>query len=142
MNIYVASSWRNEHQQSVVRDLRSEGYEVYDYRNPPNKAGFGWEQIDGGHKTWSMDQYMNALKHPLAQAGFNSDFDAMKEADACVMVTPTGSSAHLELGWFVGQGKPTIIYFTTIREPELMIKMVDCFCFSIQEVVSALKEIK
>lgn len=31
MKVYVASSWRNEHQQSVVKALRNAGHDVYDY---------------------------------------------------------------------------------------------------------------
>ena len=32
--IYVASSWRNREQPSVVKALREAGHEVYDFRNP------------------------------------------------------------------------------------------------------------
>ena len=34
MRIYVASSWRNLYQPTVVTALRQEGYEVYDFRYP------------------------------------------------------------------------------------------------------------
>ena len=44
--IYVATSWRNEEQPNMVNMLRADGHEVYDFRNPPGQAGFGWEQID------------------------------------------------------------------------------------------------
>ncbi len=47
-------------------------------------------------------------------------------ADACVLLLPCGRSAHLELGWFVGQGKATcILHSHEMMEPELMSKMVD-----------------
>ena len=39
MKTYVASSWRNSHQQSVVHVLRTAGHEVYDFRNPPHGRG-------------------------------------------------------------------------------------------------------
>lgn len=46
-NIYVASSWRNDYQPIVVRELRSEGHEVYDFRNPSHgDKGFQWSDID------------------------------------------------------------------------------------------------
>jgi hypothetical protein len=32
MKIYVASSWRNERQQDVVKTLRAANHEVYDFR--------------------------------------------------------------------------------------------------------------
>ena len=31
MKVYVASSWRNERQQEIVRALREAGHDVYDH---------------------------------------------------------------------------------------------------------------
>ena len=94
--IYVASSWRNQHQPQVVSFLREQGHEVYDFRHPAGKTGFQWSQIDEDWENWSTDQYRAALEHPIAQAGFKSDFDAMQWADVCVLVLPCGRSAHSE----------------------------------------------
>ena len=47
--IYVASSWRNEYQQEVVKVLRELGHEVYDFKNPEGRTGFQWSAID---KDW------------------------------------------------------------------------------------------
>lgn len=44
--IYVASSWRNDFQPTVVKYLREAGYDVYDFKNPPNRSGFAWSSID------------------------------------------------------------------------------------------------
>lgn len=44
--VYVASSWRNQHQPQVVSFLREQGHEVYDFRHPAGKTGFQWSQID------------------------------------------------------------------------------------------------
>lgn len=71
--IYVASSWRNQHQPQVVSFLREQGHEVYDFRHPAGKTGFQWSQIDEDWENWSTDQYRAALEHPIAQAGFKSD---------------------------------------------------------------------
>jgi len=49
------------------------------------------------------------------------------------LVLPCGRSAHLELGWFCGQGKQTIVLLDQM-EPELMVKMVDHICISLDEV--------
>ena len=44
--IYVASSWRNQHQPRVVGLLRELGHEVYDFLNPePGNAGFRWLDV-------------------------------------------------------------------------------------------------
>lgn len=108
MRIYVASSWRNERQPSIVEQLRAAGHEVYDFRHPPrgDHLGFSWSEVDPEWKSWRTDQYIRALEHPVARAGFDSDFGAMQEAEGCVLVLPSGRSAHLEAGYFVGAGKP------------------------------------
>ncbi len=107
MKLYVASSWRNPHQPEIVRNLRVQGHEVYDFRHPPggDHLGFSWSDIDPDWPSWSADQYVAALGHPIAAAGFESDFEAMRWADAGVLVLPCGRSAHLEAGYFVGAGK-------------------------------------
>jgi len=110
MRIYVASSWRNPFQPYVVSTLRSEGHEVYDFRNPTEgDNGFHWREIDGGWQEWSSERYVAALSHPVAEAGFKKDRDALDWCEACVLVLPCGRSAHLELGYAIGQKKPSAI---------------------------------
>ena len=126
MNIYIASSWRNPYQPQVVTDLQDLGYEVYDFRNPPNEyGGFSWAEIDPNWQLWTPSQYRQALTHPRARDGFRSDMEALYAADAVILVNPCGRSAHLEAGWAAGDGKPTLLYLPpgTYNEPELMYSM-------------------
>lgn len=128
MKLYVASSWRNAHQPAVVKLLREEGHEVYDFRNPePGDHGFAWSDLDRAWETWTPDVYVEMLDHAIACRVFLKDYTAMKEADACVLVLPCGRSAHLEAGYFVGAGKPLVIYYpaTDRVEPELMYRMAE-----------------
>src|SRR5277367_740588 len=105
MNIYVASSWRNDYQQGVVKALREDGHEVYDFKNPaPGNNGFGWREIDHYWQSWTAEEYVEYLSHPLAEAGFKSDMDALTSCEACVMVMPCGPSASMEMGWAAGAG--------------------------------------
>lgn len=132
--IYVASSWRNERQPAVVKALHLDGHIVYDFKNPrPNDHGFHWSEIDPNWQQWTMEQYRDALDHGVAKRGFASDLNAMKWADTFVLVLPCGRSAHLELGWACGQGKQTLILLDKM-EPELMVKMVDHICTSLDEL--------
>ena len=134
MKVYVATSWRNEVQPAVVKALQAEGHEVYDFRNPaPGDNGFHWSEIDPGWKDWNPIQFAVALDHPIAVAGFNTDMNALKDADACVLVMPCGRSAHLEMGYAVGAGKLTVI-LTSDGEPELMYKMADYLAHSIEDM--------
>ena len=139
MKIYVASSWRNEMQPEVVMVLRLAGHEVYDFRNPRDgDSGFSWSQIDPDWQNWTPAQYVEALKHPIARAGYRSDFDAMEWADAFVLVQPCGRSAHLELGWACGAGKRTAMLLAD-GEPELMAKMCDLMALSMDDVIAWLE---
>ena len=120
--IYVASSWRNDVQPYAVELFRSRGNEVYDFKNPrPGDNGFHWSEIDPAWLGWNPEVYRDLLRHPIARAGFESDFDAMKWADTFVLLLPCGRSAHLEAGWTIGAGKPTLIVLHEDKfEPELM----------------------
>ena len=126
MKIYVASSWRNNHQPTVVSMLRELGHSVYDFKHPePGHDGFHWSEIDGGWQDWDVNRYRTALDHPIALRGYGKDMAAMEAAHGCVVVMPCGRSAHLEAGWFCGRGRPCWFYYpaTVMVEPELMAKM-------------------
>jgi hypothetical protein len=125
MKIYLASSWRNAYQAAVLAELRAAGHEVYDFKNPgPGNTGFGWQQANL-YGDLTVHKLRAALSHPLAELGFSFDFDAMKWADACVLLLPSGMSAHLEAGWMAGAGKIVAVLAPEIREPELMYKCFD-----------------
>lgn len=139
MKVYVASSWRNQRQPAVVAALRAAGHEVYDFRNPaPDLLGFSWKHCEGDPPPWSAEKTREVLSHPRAEQGFNADFDAMKWADAVVMVQPCGRSAALELGWGCGAGKRTAVLMDDGQEPELMLKCADKLCASLDEVLAFL----
>jgi hypothetical protein len=122
MNIYVASSWRNDYQPKVVKRLRELGYEVYDFKDAD---GFHWSEIDQDWKNWTAGKYVAALDHPCAKRGFKRDMSALEHCDACVMVMPCGPSASMEMGWAKGAGKLVAVYVPATREPDLMVKMAD-----------------
>lgn len=134
MNIYVASSWRNDFQPGVINRLRQEGYDPYDFKNPrKDDHGFHWSEIDPEWKTWPPKSFAEALVHPLAEKGFASDMGALRSCDLCILVLPCGRSAHAEAGWAAGAGKKTIVFFppnVPQQEPELMYKMFDYICVS------------
>jgi hypothetical protein len=136
--IYVASSWKNEMQPIVVLTLRETGNEVYDFRKPKEgDTGFHWSQIDPSWQNWTPEKYKECLSHPVVKTGYKSDFNAMEWADIFVGVQPFGRSASLEMGWAAGKGKKTILLLAN-GEPELMVKMIDHICCSIEEVVNVI----
>ncbi len=126
IKIYVASSWRNKYQQDVVATLRSKGHEVYDFKNPvAGENGFSWKEIHPNWQQWTVNEFVQGLMHPVACHGFQRDKDALEWCNICVLVLPSGMSAHLEAGWCAGQGKRVLVYAPELKEPELMYKLFD-----------------
>ena len=139
--IYIASSWRNSYYPEVVERLRREGFQVYDFRNPPHGgSGFHWTDIDGNAPNWTFEQYAEGLHHPKAERQFSADMEALEAAETCVLVLPCGRSAHTEAGWMAGAGRRVIAYIPEMVEPELMYKLFDGVVGSLDELVSCLKK--
>ena len=143
MKVYVASSWRNPDQPKVVEALIGAGHQVYDFRNPSmgpgaRGKGFHWSEIDPDWKSWTPQQFIAGLDHQTAIDGCASDLAGMLWCDAVVCVMPCGRSAHLELGWGIGFGKRTAILLSD-GEPELMYRLVEKLCTSVEEVLHWLK---
>lgn len=141
MNIYVASSWRNNYQPEVVAQLRSDGHTVYDFKD---SEGFHWSEVDKSWKHWisSISDYLTGLQHPAAIRGYNRDMKALQECDVCVYVMPCGVSASLEAGWAAGAGKLLIVYVPELREPDLMVKMAALVTDNLLTVRNYIKQFK
>lgn len=130
-------------QPGIVHILRELGHEVYDFKNPPLlpgevdflSNGFHWSDIDPNWLTWSCNRYREALTHPLAEAGFESDFAGMQWADVGIMLLPCGRSANTEAGWMKGAGKTVYVLQLDPAEPELMYKIYDGIIVTIDELI-------
>lgn len=135
--IYVASSWRNTYQPRIIALVNQCGHQVYDFRNPPNKAGFHWKDIEEDWESWTPEQYKKLLlTTPDASFGYTADRRAMQWADVGLLVLPSGRSAHLEAGYFHGASKRLIIYMPEKVEPELMYLMADEIAITEQELIN------
>lgn len=138
MKIYVASSWRNPIQPEVVKTLREKKHQVYDFKNP--ESHFNWRETASEHELNDANAFTAMLtRSKLCSEAFMSDMNALDQADVVILVLPCGRSAHLELGYAVGQQKPTLVLLDNpISEPELMYLMNTRLCTSIEEVADAL----
>ncbi len=133
--IYLASSWRNIERVKVAATyLRGNGFEVYDFTEADNQgAAFHWTDIDPEWKSWTPEAFREKLWHPIADRGFNRDFDELQRCDALVLLLPCNRSAHLELGYAIGAGKPTVVVLAD-GEPELMYRAVGHVALDLDEV--------
>jgi nucleoside 2-deoxyribosyltransferase len=144
INVYVASSWRNGFYPDVIKALQEMPsamlpMNLYDFRNPPERSGFAWSEIDPDWKLWSFKEYSKALEHPVAQAGYDSDMSHVESADVVILVLPAGASAHSEAGYAAGKGKMVYVLFPPDRslwEPELMYKMYYRCFQTVAEVIN------
>ncbi len=138
-HIYLASSWRNEYQPNMVSLLRDAGHQVYDFRNPPDRAGFGWERLNANWESWTVKEYIEALEDPIAEAGFRSDMDNLSAADLTILLLPSGRSAHTEAAWHRGYGAPVIVHIPEPVEPELMYKMFNAITSDTESLLRLLE---
>ncbi len=128
--IYLASSWRNARQPSLVRALRDAGHEVYDFHNPPNGLNGGSHWADTGALLWAVER------------------QGLEWCDTCVLSLPCGRKAHLELGSAEGRGKRTIILAAeghrhptlnpADEEPDRMYLFADGLVADVDELLGAL----
>ena len=141
--IYLASSWRNKLQQQIVSIIRENGHQVYDFKHPKDGImGFSWAEIDPNWEKWNIEEYKKALFNPCAERGFKRDFNAMKDADVCVLLLPCGKSAHTEAGWMKGHGKKVVVLMTQPQEAELMYKLFDKVFSNTSELVRYLNDLE
>jgi hypothetical protein len=138
--IYLASSWRNPDHPKVVELLREAGHKVYDFRHPnPKDTAFSWGDIAAGWLDWTPDEFIAGLEHPIAEAGYQSDKAALHWCDGCILLLPCNRSAHLEAGYCIGRGKPTMIVLSEGNfEPELMYLMADVVVPDINSILPKL----
>jgi nucleoside 2-deoxyribosyltransferase len=134
-NIYLATSWKNEHYYRVLTLLRDNGHEVYDFR----EKGFVFSSIAPNLDLLTAAQQVELLKNPIAQEAYDKDKAALEWADILVLLYPCGSDAHLELGYIAGQGKFTIVYINEGYVLGLMDKVCDKFVFSDAELIEAVR---
>lgn len=140
MKLYVATSWKNPHYESVVADLRLYGHKVHDWRNPPTGGkGFGWSQVsDMDPENCSTSELAEVHAHPTAQQGFASDMLGLFWCEACILLLPSGNSAHIEAGYAKGCGKPLYILRPVPTKADLMHLMADQIFGNVEGLLNAL----
>jgi nucleoside 2-deoxyribosyltransferase len=104
--VYVIGSLRNPAIPLVAFNLRAQGLEVFDdwYAAGP-KADDHWKSYEQGRGR----NFIQALQGRAATNVFRFDKANLDRCDAAVLVLPAGKSGHMELGYFLGCGKPGYI---------------------------------
>jgi nucleoside 2-deoxyribosyltransferase len=110
VKIYLIGSLRNPHIPEVGNYFRLNGFDVFDdWYSPGPETDDCWQ----GYEKLRGRNYLEALKGHHAQHAFELDKKHLDAADVAVLVLPCGKSAHLELGYIIGSGKPGFILLET-----------------------------
>lgn len=135
--VYVAGSLRNPTVPVVGQELRAADFDVLDeWHSAGEKADDAWQSYEQARGR----TFVEALHSRAAENTFYFDRAYLDLSDAVVMVAPAGRSAHLELGYMCGRGKPTFILATDEPERyEVMPKFADGVFSDVSSVVAALK---
>lgn len=105
--IYLAGSMRNRDGiLSVATALEAAGFRVFhSWINPGPETDDQWMEWQ---KALGRD-YFEAMDDPHVRNVYKFDLEWLGRSDALVMVGPAGRSAHGELGYMCGRGKPTFV---------------------------------
>ena len=136
--IYLMGSLANENIPFIGNRIRKMGFEVYDDWWSPGPLA------DSYLKHYAKIRglgYKETLATHAAKHIYQFDKGLMDNADIGVLVMNAGKSAHLELGYFVGCGKPGYILFD--KEPskiDIMYQFATDIFFNIEELIEELKK--
>lgn len=130
-SVYLIGSLRNPALPLVATELRKVVKVFDDWYAAGPTADDAWQAYEQrrGHS------YSEALQGLAAHHVFAFDHYHLKRCDAAVLVLPAGKSAHLELGWMLGQGKPGWILVDTPERWDVMYKFATGIAASMDELV-------
>ena len=140
MKVYIIGALKNPNIPQFANELKERGFEPF-----ADWHGAGPDADDclrryGRERGWS---YSEVLQSHAAKNIFAFDKRHIDAADATVMLAPCGKSAHLELGYVIGKGKPGFILFDD--EPErldIMLQFATGIFFDRESLFAELKQVR
>jgi hypothetical protein len=135
-SLYVIGSLRNPGIPVFATALRKHGIDVFDdwFAAGP-KADDHWKEYEVARGR----TYPEALAGYPAGQVFRYDKSHLDRCQAAVLVLPAGKSGHLELGYFIGSGKPGFILKPADDDRwDVMYRFANKVVFSVDELVHEL----
>ena len=134
--IYLIGSLRNPRVPEVAAMLRQAGHEVFDdWYAAGEKADDAWRDYELGRGR----SYIQALDGLAAHHVYGFDLTHLNRSEGGVLVLPAGKSAHLELGYLIGQGKPGYILLDTPDRWDVMYCFATAVCTTIKDLLHAIQ---
>lgn len=141
--IYLIGSLKNKNIPIIGKELRELGFEVFDdWFSPGPEADDFWRK----YEKLKGSTYKQALSGWAGKHIYEFDKFHIDRSDIGILCMPAGKSAHLELGYMIGQGKLGYILFD--EEPERWDVMTlfskengGDICFSLKELKEKLSKL-
>jgi nucleoside 2-deoxyribosyltransferase len=138
-SVYVIGSLRNKKIPVFANALRKAGFDAFDswFSPGPNADDF-WRDYT---KQRGLN-YKEALQDWSAKHVFEFDKYHLDRCDMAVLIMPGGKSAHLELGYVIGKGKPGFILFDKVpkRYDVMTLFSTDIF-FQQVDLINAMRRV-
>jgi len=135
--VYLIGSMREPKIPVLANRLRREGFDVFDdWISPGKLADEEWQ----AYEKLRGRTFKQALNGAHAWDVFSFDVRHLHKASTAVLVAPAGKSAHIELGYMRGLGKPAFVYME--GEPDrfdVMYRFATGVCTSYEDLVKELR---
>ena len=135
-SVYIIGSLRNPAIPKLAEHLRDHGFDAFDdwYAAGP-EADDIWRDYEKARG----NAYVGALGGWHAEHVFAFDKRHLDRCDMAVLVQPAGRSGHLELGYFIGLGKPGFILMDDHARWDIMNRFATGVAESAEELVEMLQ---
>lgn len=137
-SIYLAGSMRNTSMSPLANRIERElGIEMFDsWRAPGPEADDWWKR----YETSRGRKYEDALHGHMAKCIFDFDKSHLDRTDGTLIVLPAGKSAHIELGYTLGRGKPGFVLMDTPDRWDVMYQFATHTCFSEDTLIEDIRQ--
>lgn len=134
--IYLIGSLRNPEIGDIGNKLRVAGHEVFDdWFAASEDADDAWRDYS---KAKGQD-YKTALQGYAAKHVYEFDKYHLDRNDIAVLALPAGKSAHLELGYVIGCGKPGYILLDNPERWDVMYQFATGVFYSVDDLINELR---
>ena len=120
-SVYIIGALKNRNVMTLAQEIRKLGFDVFDDWITPGPLA---DQYLLKYEKQRGHNYHEALNGRAANHIFEFDYNWLLKCDIAILLMKAGKSAHLELGFIRGLGKPGYVLFP--KEParfDLMYKL-------------------
>lgn len=137
--LYIAGSLRNElivkYHMNIAAELGPDWIVFSDWAATHPHADDMWRDY---YKARGFT-YKEALKEPASINVFEFDKKHIDQSDAMLVVYPAGKSAHLELGYHIGRGKPGFILLDDPERWDVMLQFATGVTDDVEELINMIQ---